>query len=338
MNDVELGYFKQLSADREESANILEKPSMRGIRRSVVDKYSDRARFVYELIQNADDAGATYANFLLFKDKLVFIHNGTRLFTVTDPSKEAEDSERGTLGDINAITSIANSSKTDASIGKFGVGFKAVFKYTETPYIFDPYVSFKIERFIVPVLIDEECQYKSKKETAFEFPFNHKGIEKEEAYDVTSEMAIEVADYLGMRNSRSELPDNLTDDQADALRIGQMVQKAGVAMEDILAFINAKQKVMAEIDDENLVKEVLGKSDVESTSSDSSLKFDMYASFKYGEGTMVRGERTFSNFTEETVERLMSDVGFTIVECGITSDIRPERAEEKWVNVIVRKG
>ena len=63
----------------------------------------------------------------------------------------------------------------------------------------------------------------------------------------------------------------------------------------------------------------------------------MYASFKYGEGTTQRGERTFSDFTEETVERLMSDVGFTIVECGITSDIRPGRAEEKWVNVIVKK-
>lgn len=63
----------------------------------------------------------------------------------------------------------------------------------------------------------------------------------------------------------------------------------------------------------------------------------MYASFKYGEGTMVRGDRTFSNFTEESATRLMSDAGFVVVECGITSDIRPGRAEEKWVNVITRK-
>ncbi len=63
----------------------------------------------------------------------------------------------------------------------------------------------------------------------------------------------------------------------------------------------------------------------------------MYASFKYGEGTTVRGERTFSDFTEESVERLMNGAGFNVIERGITSDIRPGRAEEKWVNVIVTK-
>lgn len=63
----------------------------------------------------------------------------------------------------------------------------------------------------------------------------------------------------------------------------------------------------------------------------------MYASFKYGEGTTQRRERTFSDFTENSVKKLMEDAGFKTIECGITSDIRPGRAEEKWVNVIVGK-
>ena len=63
----------------------------------------------------------------------------------------------------------------------------------------------------------------------------------------------------------------------------------------------------------------------------------LYASFKYGECTRVHGERTFSDFTETSVKKLMESVGFNIIECGITSDIRPGRAEEKWVNVIVGK-
>ena len=63
----------------------------------------------------------------------------------------------------------------------------------------------------------------------------------------------------------------------------------------------------------------------------------MYASFKYGEGVAQRGERTFSNFTEYSAQKLMESVGFKVIECGITSDIRPGRAEEKWVNVIVGK-
>ena len=63
----------------------------------------------------------------------------------------------------------------------------------------------------------------------------------------------------------------------------------------------------------------------------------MYASFKYGEGTVERGCRTFSNFTEESIQKLMASAEFKIIECGITADIRPDRGEEKWVNVIVGK-
>lgn len=63
----------------------------------------------------------------------------------------------------------------------------------------------------------------------------------------------------------------------------------------------------------------------------------LYVSFKYGEGTMQRGERVFSDFTEESVRRLLTDAAFTVTECGVTSDIRPDRADEKWVNVLARR-
>ena len=59
MNKQEEMYFQVLSKDRAESADTLEKPSMRGIKKSVVEKYSDQAHFIYELLQNADDAKAT---------------------------------------------------------------------------------------------------------------------------------------------------------------------------------------------------------------------------------------------------------------------------------------
>lgn len=63
----------------------------------------------------------------------------------------------------------------------------------------------------------------------------------------------------------------------------------------------------------------------------------LYVSFKYGEGPKQRGERTFSDFTEETVKVLLDGAGFETVECGITADIRPGRADEKWVNVVAKK-
>ncbi len=60
----------------------------------------------------------------------------------------------------------------------------------------------------------------------------------------------------------------------------------------------------------------------------------LYVSFKYGEGTKQRGERVFSDFTEESVKMLLENAGFKILECGVSTDIRPDRADEKWVNVI----
>lgn len=173
MNELQKKYFEALSGDRAESADMLEKPSMRGIKNSVVEKYSDQAHFIYELLQNADDAEATRARFLLEPDRLIFAHNGTRQFSVTDPAYEDRDSGEGRLGDINAITSIANSNKTEASIGKFGVGFKAVFQYTSTPHIYTPEFRFKIERFIVPTLLEADFPGRREEETLFVFPFDH---------------------------------------------------------------------------------------------------------------------------------------------------------------------
>lgn len=187
MTRQEKVYFSALSKDRSESADMLEKPSMCGIKKSVVEKYSDQAHFIYELLQNADDAKATSARFILEQNRLIFIHNGTRHFSISDPAKEKEDSLSGNLGDINAITSIANSNKTEASIGKFGVGFKAVFQYTSTPHIYDPEFRFRIDRFIVPTPIDNDFPNRRKNETLFVFPFDHSEKNEEEAYSDISD-------------------------------------------------------------------------------------------------------------------------------------------------------
>lgn len=63
----------------------------------------------------------------------------------------------------------------------------------------------------------------------------------------------------------------------------------------------------------------------------------IYASFKYGEGEMTRGERSFTNFTQVTAMDLFEHAGFLIVEGGITTDVRPGRDEERWINIIARK-
>ena len=99
-----------------------------------------------------------------------------------------QDLENGKLGDINAITAVGGSNKTDkATIGKFGVGFKAVFQYTATPHIYDPDIFFKIQRFIVPTRVEEDYPGRRKNETVFVFPFDHDKRSPKEAYADISE-------------------------------------------------------------------------------------------------------------------------------------------------------
>lgn len=122
------------------------------------DFYPDEAHFIYELLQNAEDAGATEVAFELTAHACFFEHNGSRHFN-----------ER----DIRGITGIFNSSKKDSpdKIGKFGVGFKSVFVYTDTPVIYSKDYSFKILKLVLPQPIKPKEELGDK--TRFEFPFNN---------------------------------------------------------------------------------------------------------------------------------------------------------------------
>lgn len=135
---------------------------------SIVEKYAESAHFVYELIQNADDTLATSATFIVYDDKLIFKHNGKKQFTI---SKFGD--KTGKIGDINSITGFAFSSKKDNcnTIGKFGVGFKSVYQYSNTPKIYDDKFWFKIENYIIPTLLESDHELRNQGETLFEFDF-----------------------------------------------------------------------------------------------------------------------------------------------------------------------
>ena len=129
-------FFQKLSNKRLQDSIALEGFALRGVKNSVVEKYSDQAHFIYELLQNADDAKANSARFVLQHDKLIFAHNGSRRFSVSNPDTEDIDLVNGTSGDINSMTTVGASNKIDeAKIGKVGVGLKVVFQYTNTPEI-----------------------------------------------------------------------------------------------------------------------------------------------------------------------------------------------------------
>ena len=64
----------------------------------------------------------------------------------------------------------------------------------------------------------------------------------------------------------------------------------------------------------------------------------IYTSFKYGEGEGMRHGRYFSDFTEETFARLLEQVpALCEEEHWVSSDVRPGRGGERWLNAILRK-
>ena len=63
----------------------------------------------------------------------------------------------------------------------------------------------------------------------------------------------------------------------------------------------------------------------------------IYASFKYGDGVKIRGERQFSDFTEESIIPHFENAGFEILSNDVGTDSRPGREDEMWVNVIAKK-
>ena len=127
-----------------------------GLRSLLAELYPDNAHFIYELLQNAEDARATVVEFELTEDALTVSHDGARPFS---------------LADIESITGIGKSTKTDdeTQIGKFGVGFKAVFAYTTRPEIRSGDFAFAIADLFVPELIGGMA---ANGRTAFAFPFD----------------------------------------------------------------------------------------------------------------------------------------------------------------------
>ena len=85
MTEQEKQWFGKLVEIRTYLASALELSAASGVKDATVEKYSDEAHFIYELLQNADDAGAEKAEFKLSREGLYFIHNGKTHFTISQP-------------------------------------------------------------------------------------------------------------------------------------------------------------------------------------------------------------------------------------------------------------
>ena len=64
----------------------------------------------------------------------------------------------------------------------------------------------------------------------------------------------------------------------------------------------------------------------------------IYTSFKYGTFAGVRNGRYFTDMTEDTFAVFLEKIEkITIEGQWVSTDVRPGRGEEKWLNIILRK-
>ena len=133
--------------------------------------YGSRTHFIFELLQNAEDAlkrrpnewqGPRIVSFYLTKTELRISHFGAPF----------------TADDFRAICAIGDSNKPNEEInpiGRFGIGFKSVYLFTERPEIHSGPSSFAIKDYgtLVPV----QPTSKDDEETVIVLPFKSSDVD-----------------------------------------------------------------------------------------------------------------------------------------------------------------
>ena len=131
-------------------------------------RYGDRTHCIYELLQNAEDAlarrregdGPRSVRFHLAPAELRIGHYGI-------PFDEA---------DVRSICGIGQSTKDPGltEIGRFGIGFKSVYAYTDRPEVHSGAEDFAIEHYVLPVPAPDGDS-RGPDETVFVLPLRRPG-------------------------------------------------------------------------------------------------------------------------------------------------------------------
>lgn len=127
--------------------------------RLVANLYSDSTHFIFELLQNAEDAlrrrsqpKSRTVKFDLAAHALCISHYG-------EPFDE---------DDVKGICDIGEGTKAEDDIGQFGIGFKSVYRFTDRPQIHSGNEDFGIDNYVWPSIQDPICR--EADETVFVLP------------------------------------------------------------------------------------------------------------------------------------------------------------------------
>ncbi len=127
----------------------------------LANRYDEQTHFIFELLQNAEDAlgrlskppESRAVSFDLKDTSLRISHYGDRF------------DER----DVRGICGIAKTTKELNEIGRFGIGFKSVYAFTDRPEIHSGSEDFAIEKFVLPIAVAAIDRHPN--ETVIQIPF-----------------------------------------------------------------------------------------------------------------------------------------------------------------------
>lgn len=136
----------------------------------LANRYDDPNHFIFELLQNAEDAlkkrgqwdGSRSVKFSVDSNALMLSHSGK-------PFDEA---------DVHGVCGIGESTKELTDIGRFGIGFKSVYAFTDRPEIHSGQEHFAIESYVWPKAVEELDI--PQEETQIIIPFRENSISSEE--------------------------------------------------------------------------------------------------------------------------------------------------------------
>lgn len=162
--------------------------------------YADRTHFLFELLQNAEDALRRRGARSRRRD--VHFDIGRESLTVTHFGQPFDEA------DVHGICGIALSTKDDSDIGRFGIGFKSVYAWTERPEVHSGNEDFAIENYVHPIPV--QPTQRSPDSTVIVIPF------KEE-----------------LAESRGEIVEALLRDAGPALRFLSEIEEISWSVEGI---------------------------------------------------------------------------------------------------------
>lgn len=146
----------------------------RAVGRLADDLYQKKFHFIMELIQNADDneydkSVIPTLKIIVSADKIILINN----------EKGFEEKQVSAISDIDNTTKNNHNHENRGYIGEKGIGFKSVFKITDTPYIFSNGFQFRFNKakeknlaYILPKWVECEFEDVELDKTNIVLPFN----------------------------------------------------------------------------------------------------------------------------------------------------------------------